>query len=89
MIRPNVAIPHTTIPGVDGVRASVGIQRSTEAAEKAHFWLLFVSGSDSIREHLEFLRSVAQTLSEDLLDQLSATNTKEEAFRLLTHAELT
>src|SRR6185295_15929079 len=43
MIRPDVAIPHTTVPNLHGVLAALGIQRSQEESQKGRrYWLLFV-----------------------------------------------
>jgi two-component system, OmpR family, sensor histidine kinase KdpD len=86
LIRSNVAIPHTTVSGMDGVVASLGIQR--DGSDDANFfWLLFASGSESTKEHLEFLRSVAQTLTDDTLSQLARAKTSQEAYAILTKAE--
>lgn len=81
LIKPNVAIPHTSIDTIRGVKAALGIQK-TESGP--FFWLLFVSGSDSIREHLEFLKSAAQTLSDEVLEQLSNAETPEKVMRILS-----
>lgn len=82
LIRPNVAIPHTTIDDAQGVIASLGIQHRDN--DVPFFWLVFVSGSESTREHLEFLRSVAQTLSDETLHQLSNAKTAQEAYLILS-----
>ena len=81
LIRPNVAIPHTTIDGVDGVKASLGIQKTETGTP--FFWLLFVSGPDAIRQHLEFLKSAAQTLSDEVLGELSNTDNAGKVMRIL------
>jgi two-component system sensor histidine kinase KdpD len=86
MIKPNVAIPHTSINEITGVKAALGIQRNGD--QDPFFWLLFVSGSDSIREHLEFLKSAAQTLSDEVLRELSSANTPEKVMRILTTESL-
>jgi mannitol/fructose-specific phosphotransferase system IIA component (Ntr-type) len=87
LIRPNVAIPHTTIDNIDGVKAALGIQRSAENSEAtAQFWMLFVSGSDSIKEHLLFLKDVAQTFSDEVLNQLATAKSSEDASRVLIAA---
>lgn len=80
LIRPDVSIPHTTIDDFQGVSASLGIQ---QRENDTFFWLVFVSGSESAREHLEFLRSVAQTLTDETLNQLAKTKTPEEAYLIL------
>ncbi|HSE43452.1 MAG TPA: DUF4118 domain-containing protein, partial [Acidobacteriota bacterium] len=82
LIRPNVAIPHTTVDDVQGVIASLGIQRGDN--DNTFFWLLFVSGTGSAKEHLCFLRSVAQSLADETLHQLANAKNVEEAFGILT-----
>ena len=82
LIRSNVAIPHATIPGVQGVIASLGIRRK-DGEGKPDFWLLFVSGTESMKEHLEFLRKVAQTFDDDVLEELAESETAEQAFQVL------
>ena len=83
LIKPNVTIPHTSIAGITGVHAALGIQQT----ENGHFfWLLFVSGADSIQDHLEFLKSAALTLSDDLLEHLGRAETPEKVMRILASA---
>jgi two-component system sensor histidine kinase KdpD len=82
LIKPNVAIPHTSIDGISGVKVALGIQQERDG--KPFFWLVFVSGNDSIREHLEFLKSAAQTLTDDVLNELSNANTSAKAMRILS-----
>jgi two-component system sensor histidine kinase KdpD len=82
LIKPNVAIPHSSMDGISGVKAALGIQGDPN--EEAFFWLLFVSGSDSIREHLQFLKSAAQTLTDDVINELSNANTPERVMRILS-----
>jgi mannitol/fructose-specific phosphotransferase system IIA component (Ntr-type) len=86
LLRPNFAIPHATAPDVKGVIASFGIQRSEEDSA-TRFWLLFVSGEDSIKEHLAFLKSVAQVLSDETLELLSKAETADRVWRILTRVE--
>ena len=81
LIKPNVAIPHTSINGIRGVRAALGIQKN---GGDRFFWLLFVSGADSIRDHLEFLKSAAQTLTDEVLEELAKTEDPEKAMRVLS-----
>jgi two-component system, OmpR family, sensor histidine kinase KdpD len=81
LIRPNVSIPHTTIEDFHGVNASLGIQH---LKNDSFFWLVFISGSESTREHLQFLRSVAQTLTDETLHRLSTAKTSQEAFFMLS-----
>jgi two-component system sensor histidine kinase KdpD len=85
LIKPNVAIPHTSLPGIEGVIAALGLQQTS--AKEPFFWLLFVSGADSIREHLEFLKSAAHTLTEDNLAELSSAGTPEKVLRILSSTE--
>lgn len=85
LIRPDVSIPHTTIDDFQGVSASLGIQHREN---DTFFWLVFVSGSESTREHLEFLRSIAQALTDETLNQLSTAKTPEEAFFMLSGASV-
>jgi two-component system, OmpR family, sensor histidine kinase KdpD len=82
LIRPNVAIPHTTIDYVQGVIASLGIQHLD--FEDTFFWLVFVSGTEFAKEHLCFLRTVAQTLTDETLLHLSKAKTPEEAYVMLS-----
>jgi hypothetical protein len=49
---------------------------------------LFVSGQDSIREHLEFLKSAAQTLTDEVLMELADANSPEKIMRILSSAEV-
>jgi mannitol/fructose-specific phosphotransferase system IIA component (Ntr-type) len=84
LIRPDVSIPHTTIDDFQGVTASLGIQ---QRENDTFFWLVFVSGSESTREHMEFLRSVAQTLTNETLHQLANTKSSEEAYSALSTEE--
>ncbi len=80
LIRPNLAIPHTTIPGIQGVIASLGI-RPKDGEGQPDVWLLFVSGTESMKEHLEFLRSVALTFNDEALEQLTENKTPTRFFR--------
>jgi two-component system sensor histidine kinase KdpD len=84
LLRPNFAIPHITVASFKGVIASLGIQRSDESGSGPRFWLLFVSGEDSIKEHLAFLKSVAQVLSDETLELLSKAETADRVWRILT-----
>jgi two-component system sensor histidine kinase KdpD len=86
LIKPNVAIPHTRVTGIDGVRAALGIQRIN--GEEYFFWLVFVSGEDSIQDHLAVLKSAAQTLNDAVLTQLSQSQTAEAAMKILTNPPL-
>jgi two-component system sensor histidine kinase KdpD len=84
LIRPNVAIPHTMLSGINGVTASLGIQDLDEDEISGRFfWLLFVSGSESIKEHLSFLRSVARTMTEEVLVELSGAETRDDVLRII------
>lgn len=85
LIKPNIAIPHTSIDSISGVQASLGVQRIDSGP---FFWLLFVSGTDSIREHLEFLKCAAQSLTDDILEQLGSAETPEKAYRILNSTHL-
>ncbi len=85
LIKPNIAIPHTSLNGIEGVKAALGIQQTK--TETPFFWLLFVSGTDSIREHLEFLKSAAYTLSDEVLAELLNANTPERVIRILSIPE--
>ncbi|MCI0444721.1 DUF4118 domain-containing protein [bacterium] len=82
LIRPNVAIPHTTIDDVEGVIASLGIQHLNH--DDTFFWLVFVSGTKFAKEHLCFLRSVAQSLTDETLLHLSTARTPQEAYLMLS-----
>ncbi len=82
LIRPNVAIPHTTIDDVEGVIASLGIQHLNH--DDTFFWLVFVSGTEFAKEHLCFLRSVAQSLTDETLLHLSTARTPQEAYLMLS-----
>jgi two-component system, OmpR family, sensor histidine kinase KdpD len=81
LIRPNVAIPHTTIDGVEGVIASLGIQHLNH--DDTFFWLVFISGTEFAKEHLCFLRSVAQSLNDETLLQLAKAKTPGEVYLML------
>lgn len=81
LIKPNVAIPHARIEGIEGVQAALGIQQNSERG--TFFWLLFLSGSESIQEHLGFLKSASQSLSDEVLEQLSRSDSPEKAQRIL------
>src|SRR5262249_25611040 len=83
LIRPNIAIPHATMNGIKGVEAALGIQQSSNG-EQPFFWLVFISGEDSIQEHLEFLKSAAQTFTDDVVEQLSNVDSAEKAIRILS-----
>ncbi|HEY7161990.1 MAG TPA: DUF4118 domain-containing protein [Acidobacteriota bacterium] len=85
LIKPNVAIPHTSINGIEGVKAALGIHQ--RRSEQPFFWLLFVSGQDSIREHLEFLKSAAQTLTDEVLMELANVNSPDKIMRILSSSE--
>jgi mannitol/fructose-specific phosphotransferase system IIA component (Ntr-type) len=87
LIRPNVAIPHTTIPGIQGVIAALGIQRSLDPADPSRFWMLFVSGTESIKEHLEFLRNIVLVFNAQVLEELDDVSTSDDVLRILQHAE--
>jgi two-component system sensor histidine kinase KdpD len=82
LIRPNVAIPHTTIDDVHGVIAALGIQHLDH--DDTFFWLVFVSGTEFAKEHLCFLRSVAQNLTAENLHQLANATTPGEAYLMLS-----
>jgi mannitol/fructose-specific phosphotransferase system IIA component (Ntr-type) len=80
MIKPNVAIPHSSLPGITGVRAALGIQKRETGP---FFWLVFVSGADSIKEHLEFLKATALSLTDEILETLGNCESAEKAMRIL------
>ncbi len=82
LIRPNVAIPHATIGSITGVRAALGIQQ--REAGGPFFWLVFVSGSESMQEHLEFLKSAAQSFTDEFMETLSRAGTAEKALKILS-----
>lgn len=84
LIRPNVAIPHATIGSITGVRAALGIQH--RVAGGPFFWLVFVSGSESMQEHLEFLKSAAQSFTDEFMETLSRAGTAEKALKILSVA---
>jgi mannitol/fructose-specific phosphotransferase system IIA component (Ntr-type) len=83
MVRPNVAIPHATVDGISGVVASLGIQNrdSDDGHTSPQFWLLFVSGSESMKEHLQFLQAMSLTLTDELMDQLASAENPEQILR--------
>ncbi len=84
LVRPNVSIPHATVDGISGVIAALGIQSGNKGEDKdAHFWLLFVSGSESMKDHLQFLRTVSLTLTDDVLDQLAHTDNPDQAHSVI------
>jgi len=87
LIRPNVAIPHVTVDGIHGALASLGIQESRVPQTLPNFWLLFISGSDYIKEHLAFLRTVALTLTDDVLHELAGVKTGDQALRILAASD--
>lgn len=85
LIKPNIAIPHTSIDSIRGVKAALGIQQT---GAQPFYWLLFVSGAESIREHLEFLKCAAQTFTDDVMTDLSAADTPERVFRILSSPQV-
>jgi len=84
-LRPNVVIPHTRLEGMTGVMAVLGIQEREE--QEPLFWLLFVSGEESIQEHLNFLRSAAQAFTDRSVQQLSMASTPEEVLQILSETK--
>jgi mannitol/fructose-specific phosphotransferase system IIA component (Ntr-type) len=82
LVRPNVSIPHAIVDGISGVIAALGIQnRDPENGETSpHFWLLFVSGSESMKEHLQFLQTMSVTLTDEVMMQLSSAANADEIF---------
>lgn len=84
LIRPNMAIPHTTIPGFNGVKASLGIQKFNGEQESTWFWLVFVSGADSIKEHLAFLKDVALTFTDETVKELARCTSPADAARVIS-----
>ena len=85
LIKPNVAIPHSSLPGIAGVRAAFGIQKKKDGP---FFWLVFVSGADSIKEHLAFLKATALSLTDEVLESLAACESSEKAMRILGQTSL-
>lgn len=84
LIKPNVAIPHATIDSISGVRAALGIQQ--READGPFFWLVFISGSESMQEHLEFLKSAAQSFTDEFMETLSRAGNAERALKILSVA---
>lgn len=84
LIWPNFAIPHAILAGIDRIIASLGIQhRKTNEKDDALFVLLFVSGAQRIKEHLAFLKSVASTITDEVIQQLSEAENPERAYAIL------
>lgn len=84
LIRPNVAIPHAALGSIEGVRAALGIQQRETGGP--FFWLVFISGIESIQEHLEFLKCAAQSLSDEVMEPLSRAGNPEKALKILSAA---
>jgi two-component system sensor histidine kinase KdpD len=55
LIAQGVAAPHARIPGLEGVRVALGVNKGGPV----HIWLLFVSPASDPRVHLAFLASVS------------------------------
>src|SRR5262249_47588862 len=74
-----LAIPHARLPGIDSVRAAIGIVRHPIRSDSVRIWLVFVSPEEPVRDHLTFLAAVARMFSAaGFSDGLQAFDSAEE-----------
>jgi len=93
LIGSGLTIPHARIPGLDGIKAALGVVPegiiSDSAEERSiHLVMLFLGPSERFRDHLEFLAAVSELFrNEGLSHDLIRATKPEDVLEIIRQTE--